>query len=145
MSHGPQVHGPVMGMLVIALAVFALTRRLVPLRKASATPGSSIVSVNGLTKRYGERVAVDDLTFSLQPGTVTGFPGPDGAGETTTLRLLGLAEPTAGEALVLGRRYAELDQPARRVWAPAGSRSCSTAATTRSFWSAAPQQLACGR
>jgi ABC-2 type transport system ATP-binding protein len=61
---------------------------------------------------------VDDLTFSLEAGTVTGFLGPNGAGKTTTLRvLLGLAEPTAGRALVFGRRYQELDQPARLVGA----------------------------
>jgi len=75
-----------------------------------------VVTVRSLTKRYGRVVAVDDLTFSLRPGTVTGFLGPNGAGKTTTLRLLlGLAEPTAGEALVFGRRYRELDDPARRV------------------------------
>ena len=57
---------------------------------------------------------MDDLTFTLQTGTVTGFLGPNGGGKTTTLRvLLGLAEPTAGRALVFGRRYRELDQPAR--------------------------------
>ena len=77
-----------------------------------------VVTVSALTKRYGELVAVDDLTFSLYSGTVTGFLGPNGAGKTTTLRLLlGLAEPTAGEALVFGRRYRELDEPARRVGA----------------------------
>jgi ABC-2 type transport system ATP-binding protein len=77
-----------------------------------------VVTARSLTKRYGEVVAVDDLTFSLRSGTVTGFLGPNGAGKTTTLRLLlGLAEPTAGEALVFGRRYRELDQPARRVGA----------------------------
>jgi ABC-2 type transport system ATP-binding protein len=58
------------------------------------------------------------VTFSLEPGTVTGFLGPNGAGKTTTLRLLlGLAEPTAGEALVFGRRYQELDQPIRLIGA----------------------------
>jgi ABC-2 type transport system ATP-binding protein len=77
-----------------------------------------VVTASSLTKRYGELVAVDDLTFSLEAGTVTGFLGPNGAGKTTTLRLLlGLAEPTGGEALVFGRRYRELDQPARRVGA----------------------------
>ncbi|MDP9300820.1 MAG: ATP-binding cassette domain-containing protein [Actinomycetota bacterium] len=77
-----------------------------------------IVTVSSLTKRYGELVAIDDLTFSLNKGTITGFLGPNGAGKTTTLRLLlGLAEPTAGEALVFGRRYRELDDPARRVGA----------------------------
>ncbi len=78
----------------------------------------AVVSCRSLTKRYGELVAVDGLTFSLQAGTVTGFLGPNGAGKTTTLRLLmGLAEPTAGEALVFGRRYRELDQPVRLVGA----------------------------
>jgi ABC-2 type transport system ATP-binding protein len=83
-----------------------------------AGAGEYVVDVRSLTKRYGELTAVEDLTFSLEPGTVTGFLGPNGAGKTTTLRLLlGLAEPTAGEALVFGRRYRELDQPARRVGA----------------------------
>jgi ABC-2 type transport system ATP-binding protein len=77
-----------------------------------------VAAANSLTKRYGEIVAVDQLTFSLGAGTVTGFLGPNGAGKTTTLRLLlGLAEPTAGEALVFGRRYRELDQPAQRIGA----------------------------
>ena len=77
-----------------------------------------VVAVRSLTKRFGEVVAVDDLTFSLERGTVTGFLGPNGAGKTTTLRLLlGLAEPTAGDALVFGRRYRRLDDPARRVGA----------------------------
>ena len=77
-----------------------------------------MVTASSLSKRYGALVAVDELTFSLRSGTVTGFLGPNGAGKTTTLRmLLGLAEPTAGEALVFGRRYHELDNPARRVGA----------------------------
>ncbi len=80
--------------------------------------GGPVVEVRGLTKRYGDIAAVRDVTFSLEPGTVTGFLGPNGAGKTTTLRLLlGLAEPTAGQALVLGRPYAELDQPWRCVGA----------------------------
>ncbi|TMM12889.1 MAG: ATP-binding cassette domain-containing protein [Actinobacteria bacterium] len=73
-----------------------------------------VVAVTSLTKRFGAFVAVDDLTFALEAGTVTGFLGPNGAGKTTTLRvLLGLAEPTAGRALVFGRPYQELEQPAR--------------------------------
>ena len=81
-------------------------------------PRDPAVRVTSLTKRYGGLVAVDDLTFLLEAGTVTGFLGPNGAGKTTTLRLmLGLAEPTDGEALVFGRPYRELDQPARRVGA----------------------------
>src|SRR5712691_4219189 len=80
--------------------------------------GQAVVTIRSLTKRYGPVSAVEDLTFSLERGTVTGFLGPNGAGKTTTLRLLlGLAEPTAGEALVFGRRYRELDRPMRRVGA----------------------------
>jgi ABC-2 type transport system ATP-binding protein len=82
------------------------------------SPGEAVVNCHALSKRYGEVVAVDEVTFSLDKGTVTGFLGPNGAGKTTTLRmLLGLAEPTAGEALVFGRRYQELEQPTRRVGA----------------------------
>jgi ABC-2 type transport system ATP-binding protein len=77
-----------------------------------------VLSCRALTKRYGDLVALEDVTFSLERGTVTGFLGPNGAGKTTTLRvLLGLAEPTAGEALVFGRRYRELEQPIRHVGA----------------------------
>jgi ABC-2 type transport system ATP-binding protein len=79
---------------------------------AAASESESVVSCRSLTKRYGDLVAVDGVTFSLERGTVTGYLGPNGAGKTTTLRmLLGLAEPTAGEALVFGRRYRELEQP----------------------------------
>jgi ABC-2 type transport system ATP-binding protein len=79
---------------------------------------TEVVTIRSLSKRYGDLAAVDDLTFSLRPGTITGFLGPNGAGKTTTLRLLlGLARPTAGEALVFGRRYADLDEPSRRVGA----------------------------
>ena len=89
-----------------------------PLIPANASARDPVVTASSLTKRYGELVAVHELTFSLRPGTVTGFLGPNGAGKTTTLRLLlGLAEPTAGEALVFGRRYNELADPARRVGA----------------------------
>jgi ABC-2 type transport system ATP-binding protein len=89
-----------------------------PMLSPDAGTPDPVVAINSLTKRYGELVAVDDLTFSLRSGTVTGFLGPNGAGKTTTLRLLlGLAEPTGGEALVFGRRYGDLDEPARRVGA----------------------------
>jgi ABC-2 type transport system ATP-binding protein len=83
-----------------------------------ATDSSKPVAVRSLSKRYGNVVAVEDLTFSLDRGTVTGFLGPNGAGKSTTLRvLLGLAEPTTGEAHMFGRRYRDLDEPARRVGA----------------------------
>jgi len=83
---------------------------------AAGSSAQPVVTVRGLSKRYGEVAAVEELTFSLEPGTITGFLGPNGAGKTTTLRvLLGLAEPTAGEALVFGRRYRELEHPVQRV------------------------------
>jgi ABC-2 type transport system ATP-binding protein len=85
---------------------------------AAAGSAEPAVSVHRLSKRYGEVIAVDGLSFTLERGTITGFLGPNGAGKTTTLRLLlGLAEPTAGEALVFGRRYRELGDPVRRIGA----------------------------
>jgi ABC-2 type transport system ATP-binding protein len=76
------------------------------------------ISLRGLTKRYGDRVAVDELTLEIEPGVVTGFLGPNGAGKTTTMRMiLGLAAPTSGTALVNGRPYVELDQPLRTIGA----------------------------
>jgi ABC-2 type transport system ATP-binding protein len=76
------------------------------------------IEVRGLTKRYGSTVAVDDLTFSIPTGRITGFLGPNGAGKTTTLRaLLGLVHPTAGEARVEGEPYRRLREPLRRVGA----------------------------
>jgi len=77
-----------------------------------------IIAVDGLTKRYGRIVAVENLTFALAPGRVTGFVGRNGAGKTTTLRmLLGLTRPTGGSATVGGRRYADLADPLRHVGA----------------------------
>jgi len=77
-----------------------------------------VVVAEALTKRFGKLTAVEDLSFSLEPGTITAFLGPNGAGKTTTLRmLLGLARPTSGRALVFDRPYAQLDRPALRVGA----------------------------
>jgi ABC-2 type transport system ATP-binding protein len=77
-----------------------------------------IVVAERLTKRFGDVLAVDDLSFTLEAGSVTGFLGANGAGKTTTLRiLLGLVRPTAGTGLVFGRPYRELTDPARRVGA----------------------------
>jgi ABC-2 type transport system ATP-binding protein len=76
------------------------------------------IAVHSLTKRYGRVTAVDDLTFTLEPGRVTGFVGRNGAGKSTTLRiLLGLTSATSGIATVGGRRYAELHDPLRHVGA----------------------------
>jgi ABC-2 type transport system ATP-binding protein len=77
-----------------------------------------VLSTMHLTKHFGEITAVSDLSFDVQPGSVTGFLGPNGAGKTTTLRmLLGLATPSDGQALVFGRPYAQLERPASRVGA----------------------------
>lgn len=75
-----------------------------------------MIEVQGLTKRFGGTLAVDDLTFSVKPGIVTGFLGPNGAGKTTTMRMiLGLDRPTAGSATVKGVPYAQLDRPLATV------------------------------
>lgn len=71
---------------------------------------------HGLTKRFGDVTAVEDVSFSVQPGRITGLLGRNGAGKTTTLRmLLGLAQPSAGKATVFGSPYQELPDAARRV------------------------------
>ncbi len=76
------------------------------------------LEVRNLTKRYGKTVAVDDLSFAVQAGRVTGFLGPNGAGKTTTMRaLLGLLRPSAGEALVEGKRPAAMEEPLRTIGA----------------------------
>jgi ABC-2 type transport system ATP-binding protein len=77
-----------------------------------------VIEVSGLTKRFGEHRAVDDLSFTAPAGKVTGVVGPNGAGKTTTFRcLLGLARPTSGAALIDGLPYRELPQPRRQVGA----------------------------
>jgi ABC-2 type transport system ATP-binding protein len=76
------------------------------------------IDVVGLTKRFGEVLALDNLTFSVRPGVVTGFLGPNGAGKTTTLRcLLGLVTPTAGSVTLDGRAYRDVENPLRTVGA----------------------------
>ncbi|MFW0793695.1 ABC transporter ATP-binding protein [Gordonia sp. CPCC 205515] len=77
-----------------------------------------MLAVANLTKDFGQVRAVDNLTFTVQPGRVTGFLGPNGAGKSTTMRMmLGLDNPTAGHATVGGRPYADLDHPLRQVGA----------------------------
>src|ERR1700760_1764444 len=77
-----------------------------------------MIEVASVTKRYGEKVAVQDLTFTVQPGVVTGFLGPNGAGKSTTMRMLiGLDRPDAGQATVNGKPYRELAHPLHEVGA----------------------------
>ena len=75
-----------------------------------------MITIDSLTRKYGAFTAVDDVTFTAEPGRVTGFLGPNGAGKSTTMRVLvGLTEPTAGTATILGRRFADLPNPGREV------------------------------
>jgi ABC-2 type transport system ATP-binding protein len=75
-----------------------------------------VLQVRNLTKRYGETVAVDDLSFDVHPGVVTGFLGPNGAGKSTTMRtILGLDHPTSGTATINGRPYRDLRAPLHEV------------------------------
>lgn len=89
-----------------------------------------MIEVAHLTKRYGPTVAVRDLTFTVQPGHVTGFLGPNGSGKSTTMRvILGLDAPTAGDTLVSGRRYVDLRAPLREVGAMLDARAVHPART----------------
>ncbi|WP_205314517.1 ABC transporter ATP-binding protein [Nocardioides houyundeii] len=75
-----------------------------------------MITIDSLTKRYGDHTAVDDVTFTAAPGRVTGFLGPNGAGKSTTMRVMvGLTPPTSGTAQVNGRRFADLPDPGREV------------------------------
>jgi len=77
-----------------------------------------MIEANGLTKRFGKTVAVDNLSFTVEAGRVTGFLGPNGAGKSTTMRIiLGLDRPNGGEARIDGQRYRQLHQPLRKVGA----------------------------
>lgn len=77
-----------------------------------------VIELAGLTKDFGAKRAVDDLTCSIEPGVVTGFLGPNGAGKTTTMRMiLGLDHPTSGTATIGGKRYRDLPDPLRSVGA----------------------------
>jgi ABC-2 type transport system ATP-binding protein len=83
-----------------------------------------MIEARGLTKRYGDKVAVDDLSFRVRPGVVTGFLGPNGAGKSTTMRMiLGLDAPTSGSVTVNGKPYREHTAPLREVGALLEARS----------------------
>ncbi len=83
-----------------------------------------MIEAHGLTKRYGDKVAVDDLTFAVRPGVVTGFLGPNGAGKSTTMRLiLGLDAPSSGSVTVNGKPYQRHAAPLREVGALLDARS----------------------
>ena len=75
-----------------------------------------MITFRNLTKRYGDVLAVDDISFTVEAGSITGFLGPNGAGKSTAMRCLtGLAFPTEGEALINGRRYRDIPNPSAQV------------------------------
>ena len=86
-----------------------------------------VIEARGLTKDYGDKRAVDELSFSIRPGIVTGFLGPNGSGKSTTMRLiLGLDAPTSGDVTVNGKRYRDLAAPLHEVGALLEARSVHT-------------------
>jgi ABC-2 type transport system ATP-binding protein len=91
-----------------------------------------MIVAQGLTKRYRTTTAVDNLSFTVTPGVVTGFLGPNGSGKSTTMRMvMGLDNPTAGSALVNGQRFAELKWPLREVGALLDAKAFHPARTAR--------------
>jgi len=103
-----------------------------------------MIQLTGLTKVFGRKRAVDDLTCSVEPGFVTGFLGPNGAGKSTTMRMIvGLDRPTAGTATVLGKTYHELKHPLRSVGALLDARQVHPNRTARAHlrWLAASNKL----
>ncbi|MFD5538471.1 ABC transporter ATP-binding protein [Streptomyces sp. NPDC127079] len=91
-----------------------------------------MIEAHSLTKRYGERTAVENLSFTVRPGVVTGFLGPNGAGKSTTMRmLLGLDAPTSGRAVVNGKSYADHRAPLHEVGAMLEARAIHTGRSAR--------------
>src|SRR3954454_13113449 len=79
---------------------------------SKSQPGGGVIEVEHISKRYGDTLAVDDLTFQVRPGRVTGFLGPNGAGKSTTMRMIvGLDAPSSRPAAVNERQYRELAAP----------------------------------
>ena len=74
-----------------------------------------MIVANGLTKRYGDKTAVDDLSFEVRPGVVTGFLGPNGAGKSTTMRLMLNLDYGGGQTRFDGRRFREIRHPMREI------------------------------
>src|SRR5579875_497431 len=105
-----------------------------------------MIEVRGLTKRYGPTVAVDELSFEVRPGTVTGFLGPNGSGKSTTMRMImGLDRPDAGQARIGGHRYTELGWPLREVGALLDAKPFAPGRTARAHLSALAASNGIGR
>ncbi|MFI6070482.1 ABC transporter ATP-binding protein [Actinoplanes sp. NPDC051343] len=99
-----------------------------------------MIEARGLTKRYGDKLAVNDLSFTVRPGIVTGFLGPNGAGKSTTMRMiLGLDRPTSGEALINGRPYTSARTPMQLVGALLDAKDVHGGRTARAHLTALVQ------
>ncbi|MFK0402718.1 ABC transporter ATP-binding protein [Microbacterium sp. NPDC090225] len=91
-----------------------------------------MITAEGLTKRFGDKTAVDDVSFTIKPGTVTGFLGPNGAGKSTTMRMIvGLDRPTSGRTTVGGREYRKLRAPLTEVGVLLDAKAVHTGRTAR--------------
>jgi ABC-2 type transport system ATP-binding protein len=109
---------------------------------------NATIEINGLRKRFGSTQALDGMTFTVQPGQVTGFVGPNGAGKSTTIRVVvGLDTPDAGTATIGGRRYHSLRNPLTHVGSllDAGALQPSRSARNHLLWLARSQGLKAGR
>ncbi|HWF55842.1 MAG TPA: ATP-binding cassette domain-containing protein [Solirubrobacteraceae bacterium] len=105
-----------------------------------------MIEIDHVTKRYGEKVAVEDLTFTVKPGIVTGFLGPNGAGKSTTMRvILGLDRPNAGTATVNGKPYADLRAPLHEIGALLEARAIHTGRSAYNHLLAMAQTHGIGR
>ena len=105
-----------------------------------------MIEARNLSKKYGDKVAVDDLSFSVPPGRVTGFLGPNGAGKSTTMRLLlGLDRPTSGSSMINGKPFAELTRPLHEVGALLESRAVHTGRSARNHLLAMAATTGIGR
>ena len=105
-----------------------------------------MITVENVTKRYGDKLAVDDLSFNVKPGVVTGFLGPNGAGKSTTMRLiLGLDAPTSGSANIDGRPYSDLEAPLHEVGAMLEARAIHTGRSAYNHLLALAQTHGIGR
>jgi ABC-2 type transport system ATP-binding protein len=114
---------------------------------ATSSPDTDrMITVENVTKRYGDKVAVDDLSFEVKPGIVTGFLGPNGAGKSTTMRLiLGLDAPTSGTVTLDGRKYQELPAPLHEVGAMLEARAIHTGRSAYNHLLALAQTHGIGR
>jgi ABC-2 type transport system ATP-binding protein len=111
-----------------------------------AVDNQCMIEIDHVSKRYGDKVAVENLSFTVKPGIVTGFLGPNGAGKSTTMRvILGLDRPTSGRATVSGKAYADLPAPLHEVGALLEARAIHTGRSAYNHLLAMAQTHGIGR